>query len=191
MLTELYSLSVCTNDFKGGYIATKYLIEEGHKNIAFAGSYHEENRVVCERYNGYEKALLEAGLELKPYQLINTFTRYEDGLIIGKNFANELYNVSAIFATADLLALGIIEGARLNGITVPNDLSIVGFDDLKLCSQIHPNLTTVSQNIKEKAATAVELLMKAISAPEETDNLTITIDVELRIRQSVQKYINR
>ena len=99
--------------------------------------------------------------------------------------------MSAIFATADLLALGIIEGARLNGITVPNDLSIVGFDDLKLCSQIHPNLTTVSQNIKEKAATAVELLMKAISAPEETDNLTITIDVELRIRQSVQKYINR
>lgn len=186
---NIASLSVCTNDFKGGYIATKYLIQEGHRNIAFVGNYRKENRVVCERYNGYEKALLEAKLE--PAEPIDIFTRYEDGLYIGKNYANEVYNVSAFFATADLLALGIIEGARLNGITVPNDLSVIGFDDLTLCTQIRPNLTTVSQNIKEKAKAAVDMLMKAISNPEENKNLTVTIDVELRIRQTVQKYINR
>lgn len=185
----LNSLNVCINDFKGGYIATKHLIEEGHKNIAFVGYLKEENKVVCERYNGYERALLEANIE--PYEPINIFTRYEDGLYVGKNFANEVYNVSAIFATADILALGIIEGARLNGITVPNDLSIVGFDDLSLCTQIRPNLTTISQNIKDKAKAAVDLLMKAISSPEKYKSFNVTVDVELRIRQTVQRYLNR
>lgn len=180
------AIMVGVDDYKGGYIATKHLISNGHRNIAFAGCYSETNEIVSHRYKGYRKALEESGIPYMEENLINTFTRYEDGINIGRELANHKYDVSAVFAAADLLALGIIEGARINGCVVPNDLSVIGFDNLDLCTLVTPKLTTVSQDVKKKAFCAVNLLLDAMKAVE-LPSQNITLDVQLEVRQTVQK----
>lgn len=178
-------LSVTIDDYKGGYIATKYLLTNGHRKIGFAGCYREENVVIMQRYKGYVDALKEYGIPASDSYLIDTFTRYEDGLVIGRDIANHKYDFTAIFATSDHLALGIIKGCSLNGYVVPNDLSVIGFDNLDLCTLSTPELTTISQSVHDKAVSAVQLLFDAIEEKEITNRL-ITCDVELKIRQSVQ-----
>jgi LacI family transcriptional regulator len=178
------ALMVKVNDYKGGYVATKYLISNGHRKIAFAGCYSETNPIVSRRYHGYLDALKEAGITYEEDYLINTFTRYEDGLNIGRDLANKQIDVTAVFAAADLLALGIIEGARLNGCIVPNDLSVIGFDNLDICTFVTPKLTTISQDVHKKAEQSVQLLLDAIGNKNEQHE--IILDVQLQIRQTVQ-----
>lgn len=178
-------LSVNIDDYKGGYIATKHLLVNGHRKIAFASCYKEENDVVLLRYQGYLDALKEFNVPESEALLINTFTRYEDGLVIGRDIANHKYDITAVFATSDHLALGIIKGCTRNGFVVPNDLSVIGFDNLDLCTISTPELTTISQNVHDKARAAVHLLLDAI-AEKEITNPNIVCDVELTIRQTVQ-----
>jgi LacI family transcriptional regulator len=178
------ALMVGVNDYKGGYIATKHLISNGHRKIAFAGCYSETNPIVSHRFHGYLDALKEADIPYEESFLINTFTRFEDGLKIGREIANKDYDITAVFAAADLLALGIIEGARLNGCLVPKDLSVIGFDNLALCSFVTPKLTTISQDVYKKAEKSVQLLLDAIN--ESIDQHEIILDVQLEVRQTVQ-----
>lgn len=180
------ALIVGIDDYKGGYIAAKYLIANGHKKIGFAGSYSENNSIVSHRYHGFMDALQECGIPPENSCLINTFTNYEYGMTLGRELANHAYDVTAVFAAADMLALGIVEGARLNGYMVPNDLSVIGFDNLTLCSLVTPKLTTVSQNVYHKAKASIDLLTSAIEGKEITET-KITCDVQLEIRQTVQK----
>lgn len=183
--TDSSLLTVGVDDYKGGYIATKYLISNGHSKIGFAGCYSEQNSIVSHRYHGYLDALKEFNLPYYDSYLINTFTRYEDGLAIGRDLANKKYDLTAVFATADLLALGIIKGCSLNGYIVPNDLSVIGFDNIELCSLTTPALTTISQNVHRKADAAVKLLINTIEQ-KEVKETSVTCDVELMIRQTVQ-----
>lgn len=177
------ALLVGTNDFKGGYIATKYLIQNGHKKIAFAGPYSESNKIVAHRFDGYLEALREANIPYSDELLIITNTSYEDGLLLGRKIANREYDVSAIFATADILAIGLMEGAKCNGCIVPNDLSLIGFDGLQLCNLVSPKLTSISQNVLNKAESCVNLLLDAIRTKNVKESV-ITLDVEIVPRQS-------
>jgi DNA-binding LacI/PurR family transcriptional regulator len=177
------ALLVGINDFKGGYIATKYLIQNGHKRIAFAGPYSENNKIVAHRFDGYLEALREANIPYSEELLITTNTSYEDGLQLGRKLANHEYDVTAVFATADILAIGLMEGAKCNGCIVPNDLSLIGFDGLQLCDLVSPKLTTISQNVQTKAQSCVHLLLDAIQK-KDIKETTITLDVELALKQS-------
>ena len=128
----------------------------------------------------------EFGIPESEALLIDTFTRYEDGLVIGRDLANHKYDITAVFATSDHLALGIIKGCTINGFVVPNDLSVIGFDNLDLCTLSTPELTTISQNVHDKAVSAVQLLLDTIEE-KEIQSKHITCDVELTIRQTVQR----
>ena len=176
-------LTVEIDDKKGGYIATKYLIENGHKKIGFAGFLDEKESVIKERFKGYVQAMEEAGLT-KFVNHIQTATTYEEGLKWGKKAAKRKVDVTAVFAAADLFALGVVEGAKENGLNVPKNLSVVGFDNLSMCNYISPRLTTVSQDIAHKGRSAVELLLKAIKK-EEISKKRIVCDVKLEEFQTV------
>lgn len=182
-----HALTVGINDFKGGYIATKYLIQNGHRKIAFAGPYSETNKIIAHRFNGYLAALQEAQIPFTDDMIIKTDTFYEDGLILGRRIANHEFDFTAVFATADILAIGIINGAKYNGCFVPNNLSLVGFDGLHISELITPMLTTISQNVKQKAEASVRLLFDSIENKEIEDR-NITLDVELVPRQSCNQY---
>ncbi len=85
---------------------------------------------------------------------------YEGGLAAGKKIAAEANKISAVATTADICAIGIMEGARLGGLRIPVDLFIVGYDNLSLCQFTTPKLTSVSQNISKKARVATGLLLE-------------------------------
>lgn len=186
-------LSVGINDFKGGYIATRYLINHGHKKILFAGPCHKNNdqiHQIIQRLEGYKQALSEFNIPYDKNLVVDVEPNYDVGINLGRSICNKEFDVTAVFTTADIMAIGIMEGVRLNGMIVPNDLSIIGFDNLLPSIYVTPKLTTISQDIEAKATAAVNLLIECIEKGT-VENNRIKLDVEIIERQSVSQLSNR
>jgi LacI family transcriptional regulator len=178
-------MNVRLNDRKGGYLATRHLIEKGHTRIAFVGPTITERGVVKERFSGYRKALREAGIPLDDDLVVGTDVAHAKGIEAGRFLSAEHPDVTAVFATADLLAAGIMEGVRASGRDVPADLSVVGFDNLDLATYVSPQLTTVTQDLTAKATRAVELLLLSMKS-EGVQPAETVMDVQLVERGSVR-----
>ena len=181
---DLQMLSVCLDDRKGEYMATKYLLEQGHRKIGFAAPSIYESSVIQDRFQGYLDALREYGIAERQDWLFDNVVHQEGGETVAAALANMGERPTAIVATADLLACGIVKGCQERGIRVPDQMSVVGFDDSMPARLITPELTTVGQDIREKAATGVRLLLQAIEDDSFRDE-HIVLDVKLVERQSV------
>ena len=169
---------------KGLYLSTKYMINHGHTEIAFVADY-EGNIVLTKRFNGYKKALEDSHIPFRPEYIFSYPPSYEGGIEAGRAIAGSKSPITAVVTTADICAIGIMEGARLGGYRVPIDLSVIGYDNLNLCQYTVPKLTSVSQNVPKKARLATELLLKKIHDNESDSNLGEIMDVEIVDRQSV------
>ncbi len=178
-------VNVGIDDYKGGYLAARYLMGKGHRNIAYVGPDQEDSGVVCERYKGFCDALKSGHLEVTEEHLFKTWTIYDQGVDAGKRIAFSDLKFTAVVTMSDILAFGVMEGLRLCGLNVPEDISVVGFDNLPECRYSSPQLTTVSQNMQQKALLAGEYLFRMI---ENKEKLTANekIDVEIVERQSVK-----
>ena len=177
--------NVGADDFKGGYLSTKYMISRGHKNIAFAGPDINSPGVIRERFIGFEKAMQERDLQVKQSCIFCADTRYELGVEVGKQIAFSEEKITAVVSMSDVLALGIMEGLRLSGKIVPDDVSVIGFDNLPECRFSSPQLTTIAQNIEKKAEKAAEYLFSMIQT-KESIYVDEKIDVEVVERQTVK-----
>lgn len=182
---ELQLANIGVQDFKGGYLATKYLISRGHTRIAFAGPDTSSKGVVQERFNGFKRAMEESNLPVPQENIFTAYTLYEPGVEIGKRIAFSPNKITAVVVTSDIMALGIMEGLRLSGLTVPGDVSLIGFDNLPECRYSNPQLTSVSQNLEKKAEMAANYLFEMI---QEKKRMVFDekIDVEIIERQSVK-----
>ena len=171
-------------DFRGGYIATKHLIDNGHRHIVFASSPIHTDGVVQQRLRGYRSALQEAGIPFREdYVFQQEFTVSSD-IELGREIAAQ-GDVTAIFATADILAAGIMAGLRQSGVTIPGDISVVGFDDINLCRLVSPPLTTIHQDAAQKGRLAVKSMIERLQGtPIEEPN--IILPVSLVERESVR-----
>jgi LacI family transcriptional regulator len=151
---------VGTNNLEGGYLATKYLLGLGHKRLAYVGDEFVEDythNTSCERFTGFKNALEETGLELsESYVRLGKFD-YE----VAKANALKLLTLktppTAIFAMSDVQALACIAAAREAGLSVPKDLSVMGYDDLDL--SYHTGLTTVKQHLELSGQKGLEHLL--------------------------------
>ena len=177
--------TISVEDYKGGYLAAEYVLDKGHRRVAFVSTPTEFPSVMQERYRGFCDAFRERGVELEPGHLVvtdNIF--YEQGVEAGKRIAASALPVTAAVVVADILAFGVMEGLRLGGRRVPKDVSVIGFDNLAECQYSHPRLTSISQHLEEKAQLAGECLFSMLR-----DKTTITgnrkVDVELVERKSV------
>lgn len=169
-----------SDDFAGARLAAQHLLDLGHRRILFAGPAFSGVGVVHERFEGFSQAFTDAGIARPP--LIETVnTTYEEGRELGLTLRDQ--DVTAVFATADILAVGIVHGLTEAGARVPEDVSVVGFDDLDLCNYVTPKLTTVAQDIARKASTAVSILLGSIERGERPKK-PMTIDVSLVERES-------
>ena len=183
---ELKLINVGSDDFKGGYIATRYLLNNNHHKIAFVSPDTTIPGVMQQRFNGFCKALEEKHITIDPKLMFYSDVSYESGVTVGKKISNYSDKITAIFAAADITALGIIEGLRLSGIQVPEDISVIGFDNIPICEYASPKLTTINQNIALKAETAANLMMDMLRN-DKTSYEPIEVDVEIIERQSVAK----
>ena len=177
-------INICSDDSKGLFLSTKYVINRGHSHIAFVAD-HEGNPLLTERLNGYKRALEESGIPFRPEYIFSYSPSYEGGIAAGKRIASLSGAITAVVTTADICAAGIMEGARLGGFRIPIDLSIVGYDNLQLCQFISPKLTSISQNVREKAVLATRLLLEQIHTGKPLADSHVVMDVELVERQSV------
>lgn len=151
--------AVLLNHFKGGYLATRHLLELGHTRI---GCYTGPGELVSstERLEGYRAALEEAGVDYREDLIFEG--NYQLGLESKafQHFLNQ--DVSAVFAFNDVMASGLYREARVAGLSIPEDLSIVGFDNIPFCDILQPPLTTVSQPIAEMGSCVVKVLLQLL-----------------------------
>ena len=190
-LNDEYPQCMCVrlNDYKGGYIAGRYLVSSGHRNLIFVGTSIQSSGVIIQRFKGFSDALQEQGVLLKENAILDYDTTFEDGIRAGKEICDMNFDrgpndrISAVFASSDIAAVGIIEGANLCGISVPRDLSVIGFDNANFCMFTTPKLTTIGQDVERKAELAATLLIEAISGSGFHQALSV-IDPELIERQS-------
>ena len=177
-------LSVVVDDRKGGYLATRHLLEKGHREIGFVSPTISSSMVIRERYAGYREALEERGLEADPAWLFQDAVHMQGGERIGRHIAHMQQRPTAVVTTEDAIACGIVKGCQAEGLNVPGDLSVVGFDDSPSSRLLSPALTTIGQNAREKARKAVEMLMEAIADKTVRDR-HVVMDVSLVERDSV------
>lgn len=171
---------VFTNDINGGYISTKYLLDKGHTNIAIItgpkGVSSSDERLL-----GYKKALEEYGIPFEPSLVYEGNYRFESGLISANHIIEEK-KVTAIFACNDLMAYGVYKALNNHNIRIPNDISVVGYDDNLFSSLISPGLTSVRQNITEICRSVIDQLFA-----EEDSKSTSIIEPKLVERESVKQ----
>ncbi len=146
------------DDEMGGYMATSYLLKKGHRKIGFLSGFRHEDGVVQKRFNGYRRALEEWNIELDEKIIYEGCVNYETGVLTAERIVREKAEITALATTADPLAIGAIKGFMQNGVTVPEDYSVIGFDNQEIAGYIHPALTTIGQDIGKKGRMAMDLL---------------------------------
>lgn len=175
--------NVGLDDEQGTYDITNYLIKQGHRKIAFLSD--NMTGVDLARLNGYQKALADAGLKYKPDNFLKIRPRTEDIEESLEEICKRSKDFTAIVCVSDLYAVTLMAALEDRGISVPDDISIVGFDDNMLGKYHRPALTTVHQDIKLKGVTAADTLLKQLSG-QKTPN-QIQLPTKLIIRDTVKK----
>lgn len=178
-------INIGLQDFEGAYLATKHLLDNNHRQIAFACPPIRTGGVVGKRLEGYKQALLEHGVAYDPALVFEREFSIHGTTALGKMIA-ERTDITAVFATADVMAAGIMSGIQQNGKRVPDDVSIVGFDDINWCRMTYPMLTSVHQDANMKGEIAAEYMMKLLDG-ESVAQKEIILPVSLSKRDSVRK----
>jgi LacI family transcriptional regulator len=174
--------TVGATNWAGGLAAVRHLLELGHRRIGVIGG---PVAMLCSRarISGYSAALASAGVEVDPALIRNGNFHY----VGGYQAARELFELSepptAIFAGSDVQAFGVAEAARATGRRIPDDLSVVGFDDLSISRWFSPPLTTVRQPLVEMGRTAAEMLLEMIDG-REPHGRQVELATELVVRSS-------
>ncbi len=145
----------------GGYEATRFLIQNGHTNIVCAsGQQHKQD--ARERVEGFKRAMSEAGLLCDEKRFIHTVFDMPGGLAAMKHFEQSGVDFTAVFAGSDEMAFGVMEWARQKNISVPEELSIVGFDNQLVADYVHPRLTTMNFPAYEMAKASAYMAVREL-----------------------------
>jgi DNA-binding LacI/PurR family transcriptional regulator len=173
---------VLIDDCLGGHMATEHLIELGHNKIGFVGDLLDNPLGFTssrDRYLGYCRALEKAGITPRP----DYHRKGEHSQLAARAMAKELLSIldkpTAIFAASDTQAIGVLWAARDLGLSVPNDLSLIGYDDIELAEYLH--LTTVRQPSYTLGLESAELLFKLINEPDSSPR-ELLLETELIVR---------
>ncbi|MGD8415147.1 MAG: LacI family DNA-binding transcriptional regulator [Candidatus Latescibacterota bacterium] len=182
--------SLQTDNQVSAYTAVRHLIDEGHERIAMVRG-PEENGEARERFLGYEKALREAGLSTD-HQLVlpGDFTR-EGGMEAAKTLLSRNHLPTALFAANDDTAIGVMFTLTEKGVRIPDDLALIGFDDIPSAKYQIPSLSTIHVPICEMGKKAVETLVAAIDDPEDYEPQIFNFQGKLKVRASTigERYV--
>ena len=154
--------SIIVDNEKGGYEATKYLINIGFRKIGcISGPSFISSS--SQRVLGYKRALKEANIEIRDEFISVGDFHFAGGIAAAEKFLKLDDKVEAVFATNDMMALGFINALKNAGLSVPLDISVVGYDNIQLSQFMTPKLTTISQPLEEVAKISTDLLLEKIN----------------------------
>lgn len=181
---------VTTDDRKAGYIATQYILQLGHRDIIFIGAHAQGHMVgVALRLAGFRQAMAEHHLDLKPEMIVNTpDIRQVTGHAAMLNLIKAKRIPSAIVASNDYVALGVMEALYQNGYRIPDDVSIIGFDDIDISSFPAIGLTTIKQPVYEMGKTICDIIMNELAGKANVFPTQYIFEASLTIRKSCKPY---
>ena len=181
--------TILVDNFKSGYNAAKYLISLGHKNIGYIDRIYDHSHSL-ERKNGFFKAIKEQGLRLDEKNIVRGGFTFSSGESAVKELISRDSKITAIFSFNDINALGAMRGLTDLGFKIPEDISIIGNDDMPFSSIYVPSLTTIRYPASEMADKASNLLLKRITESDFKRIKKIIIPAELIIRESTARVKN-
>ncbi|MCP3028219.1 LacI family DNA-binding transcriptional regulator [Halobacillus sp. A5] len=177
---------VSTDNIEGARVAASHLAELGHRNIGMING-HEQAFVSKERLQGYKLGLQQHGITYVPEYV-------KDGSFIEQEAYNQAIvllqthpEISAVFCASDLMAIGAIDAATHLGYRIPEELSIIGYDDIPLASYVSPALTTIAQNKYDLGYYAARMLINILKNQQKPEKCILK--TELKIRQSTSTSI--
>jgi len=179
-----YTFSVSVDNQHGGYLATRHLIERGHRRIAYVSgpADHSDD---AERLAGCRQALDEAGIAFDPALVVPGNGRINGGERALHTLAGLAERPTAVFCYNDMTAIGLISAARQAGVSAPEDLAVVGFDDIPLAAHTYPPLTTIAQPQRDMGRQAMDMALALMTAGDSTTPFSdIVVKGKLVVRES-------
>ncbi len=173
------------NSLQGGYMAAKHLIECGHKEIGCITGPLIRHQAQM-RYEGYKRALAEAGIAINPDWIVESDFECEGGYQAFEKLYQRGKLPSALFVSNDMMAMGVIHAASQRGLRVPDDLSLIGYDDVHIAKFMTPALTTIHQPKYRLGKAAVDTLLYRLENPDTTAQ-GVQLEPTLVVRNSVRK----
>jgi LacI family transcriptional regulator len=171
-------------NWQGGFTATEYLINLGHRRIGIITGWMDLG-CALDRIDGYRSALRVNHIP-EESELIYEGTFFQPDGFQGACTLLDLPDPpTAIFASNDVMAMGVIDAVRTRGLRVPQDISVIGFDDIPQASMIHPALTTISQPLEKMGKVATQMLLELLSHPQKKMG-RIELPTELIMRESCE-----
>lgn len=171
------------NQYEGGYIGTRHLIEKGYLKIGYC--YGEQmTQLTKDRQDGFKRALMDFGVPYNEEWVFKRAYDLEDGQTVLQTSLAMENSPTAFFTGSDQVAAGIIKEARNHGLSVPRDIAVIGFDDQPIASLIEPGITTIKQPAKEIGIQAMNLMMKSINNELEDGDMDIQLPLQLVLRHS-------
>jgi len=174
--------SVDVDNRSSGRLATEYLIGKGHKRLSCITNFASRPTLINERLEGYKEALSQANLTVDPTFIADGFYSPESGVAAMEQLLAQPVPPEAVFVTSDVVAFGAVQAIHTRGLRIPEDIAIVGFDDVPLASYCIPPLTTVRMPAVEMGRRAGKLLAERIAGTVHERH--ITLETELVIRTS-------
>ncbi|MDQ0202061.1 LacI family DNA-binding transcriptional regulator [Neobacillus ginsengisoli] len=180
---------VKVDDRHAAFTATNYLIKKGHTKIAMIAGDAKDPLAGKPRIEGFKSALLSSGLQINEDYIIDCQTfSHEDGIKAMEEILQKQLDITAIFASSDELAVGAMSVAYRNGIKIPDQLSIIGYDNTKLAEMIIPSLTTVAQPLFDMGVVAATMLFEIKETGEVIQSRIMSH--EIVERETVRSYFS-
>ncbi len=174
--------AVYNNEVKGGFLSTEYLIKQGHKRIALINGFLHKSPAKG-RLEGYKKALNKYRIPLDESLISVGDINIEDGYERTKQMLEKNLDFTAIFAYNDMMAFGAMQAVKEKGLRIPEDIGLVGYDDIPFSSLISPSLTTIKLKKQELGIESVMLLLSHINGNREKPK-KIMLDVDIIVRKT-------
>lgn len=177
--------SVVVDVFEGIYTSTRHLIELGHKNIAYIGG--PENDIISkEKFNGYTKAMESAGYEVNQQLIFHNSYTLQSGYQAARKLMMLPVIADALVAENDIIAIGSAKYFLQRKINIPDDIAVIGFDNIPLSAMYEPSLSTISLPTTQMGNEAIKILMSRIDKPL-LKNKQIILKTSLIVRNSTSK----
>jgi len=185
--TDAFLDRIQDNSTAGGYRATEYLIKQGHKDIAHISG-PLDKLSTQQRQEGFTQAMADAGLTVNPEWVIESDYECDGGKAALRMLMAMDETPTAVFIGNDMMAMGALSAAQQLGVKIPEQLSVIGYDNIIFSEHFCPPLTTVNQPKAEMAKLAVKTLLDRLETPRDVGN-TEMLEPDLVIRESVAPFI--
>ncbi|KYZ76958.1 LacI family transcriptional regulator [Anaerosporomusa subterranea] len=177
--------AVVLDNRDGAYQAVKYLVQRGHRKIVILNG-NMEVYLYRERFAGYRQALEEAGIPLDKRLIFDNINGWDESGRVVRDMLNSGVRPDAIFGTSDPKAIGVLKAVKDCGFRVPDDISVIGFDDSDIAAFLDPPLTTVAQPFYEMGVKACEKLIRLIESKRRSRPKVEVLPARLVVRDSVR-----